>query len=159
MIELFTVTIIVIFLICIMVNAWTMTAKRGRDSKRLVDVAQIQKALDTYVYEKNEFPEENSIGGKWEIGIKDQEFISALKKEKFISFVPIDPTSARDRFYYYYVFPAGAFGCDENKGKFYVLGISDMEASARPHPASPGWKCPTRDWQEDFDWVAGKFEN
>ena len=33
-----------------------------------------------------------------------------------------------------------------------------METSGNPHPNSPGWICPSRNWQDEFDWVTGAFE-
>jgi len=60
--------------------------------------------------------------------------------------------------YRYYRYSAGSSGCDPARGAFFVLGVVDMETSGNPYPGSPGWKCPNRNWQNEFDWVIGGFE-
>jgi hypothetical protein len=77
----------------------------------------------------------------------------------YMSVVPVDPINAGLNTYYYYRYSAGSSGCDPNRGAFYVLGINDMEGGETPHLSSPGWSCPSRNWQVEFDWVTGKFEN
>lgn len=79
-----------------------------------------------------------------------------------MSQIPVDPkggTGTGCYGYNYYVYNAGSYGCDAAKGNFYVLGVRDMETSANPYPTSPGWSCPARDWQAEFDWVTGRFKN
>ena len=72
--------------------------------------------------------------------------------------VPVDPINSGSQYYSYYVYPAGSSGCTAGSGEFYVLGVRNMEVSSNPHALSPGQSCPTRDWQGEFDWVVGKFE-
>ena len=65
---------------------------------------------------------------------------------------------ARMIFFIVYRYGTGPYGFDFARHKFFVLRAMDMETSARPHPASPGWSCPNRNWQSEFDWVIGAFE-
>lgn len=75
--------------------------------------------------------------------------------------VPRDPLDSSSQAncggYDYHLYSAGSYNCDASKGDYFVLGVRDMEASNNPHPSSPGWSCPSRDWQVEFDWVVGGF--
>jgi len=139
---------------------------KGNDTKRLSDMRQIQTALYMYYDDHNgNFPQENSSNGNWEDSTEDGgDFIDFLKDNGYMSMVPVDPINSGTHYYSYYVYPAESYGCDASKGEFYVLGVRDMEGSPRPHRDSPGWSCPggngknPRNWQNEFDWVTGKFE-
>lgn len=72
---------------------------------------------------------------------------------------PVDPTATGDcAGYRYYRYPGGDWGCDASKGAYYVLGISDLEAISGTHPESPGFQCAGRNWQAEFEWVTGEYE-
>ncbi|MFC1612877.1 type II secretion system protein [Patescibacteria group bacterium] len=134
---------------------------KARDARRLADMRQIITALELYYDENINYPQENSSNGSWEHSYEDGgDFIDSLKDDGYMSAVPVDPinTSGSGQYYSYYVYNAGSYGCDSSNGEFYVLGVRDMEGSGRPHPSSPGWSCPTRNWQNEFDWVTGGFE-
>lgn len=61
--------------------------------------------------------------------------------------------------YIYYRYSAGESGCDVSRGAYYVIGVRNMESSSGAYPSSKGWSCPSRNWQGEFEWVTGKFEN
>lgn len=110
-------------------------------------------------------------------------FISSLVIGNIMKKTAIDPSNsgaycfgADDKEYYYYRYGSG-YCSDVCNGKpFYILGAFTMEAlsSHRPtgkHPNSPGWACHAtgwtfgppadpsyRDWNGEFDWVAGSCE-
>jgi prepilin-type N-terminal cleavage/methylation domain-containing protein len=162
LIELLVVISIIGFLASAAVVALNSARMKARDARRLADMAQIQKALDLYYQDNSQYPgnTDNDCSG-WDTGYygSGDIFISPLKIAQLINEVPGDPTSTSQcGGYRYYRYGAGSYGCNPSQGAFYVLGISNMEASASPHAFSPGWSCPSRNWQGEFYWVTGKFE-
>jgi prepilin-type N-terminal cleavage/methylation domain-containing protein len=164
LIELLLVIAIIGLITTLVLASFNDAKKKARDARRLADIKQIRTALDLYYDKYNAYPgnTDNDSGG-WDVGYyqnSDDPFISSLVTAGIMIKVPGDPlyTTANGG-YRYYRYPAGTSGCDATKGAFYVLGIYDMEKSGNPHPTSPGWSCPSRNWQGEFDWVVGKFEN
>lgn len=162
LIELLVVIAIIGLLSSVVLASLSATRKKARDARRLQDVRQIQIALELYYNNNNQYPNntDNDCSG-WDTGYygTGDVFISPLETGQTISKVPGDPTSTSQcGGYRYYRYGPGGYGCDVSRGSFYVLGITDMETSGNPHPASPGWRCSTRNWQTEFDWVTGKFE-
>lgn len=112
----------------------------------------------------------------WETSAREAsgEFISALNSGDFGfgSGVPVDPvnnaiedtiteTRANLTYGYYYVrYGAGSYGCDINRGNFYVLAlaVTGTTGVAR-HPDSPGFSCSGRNWGNEFPWATGGFTN
>ncbi len=161
LIELLVVIAIIGLLATIVLVSLNTARTKARDTKRLADMRQIILALAMYHDDNNgNYPQENSSNGGWEHSYEDSgDFIDALKDNGYMSAVPVDPVNSGSQYYSYYVYGAGGSGCDSSRGEFYVLGIRDMENSGRPHADSFGWNCPSRDWQNEFDWVTGNFEN
>ncbi len=159
LIELLVVIAVIGMLSSIVLVALGPAREKARDARRLHDMKQTVLALQLYWDDHNEnYPQESSSNGSWEHSYEDNgEFIEALYP--YVK-TPVDPvnTSASGQYYSYYVYSAGYQGCDFSRGEFFVLGVRDMESSGRPHPDSPGWSCPGRDWQGEFDWVIGGFE-
>jgi general secretion pathway protein G len=178
LIELLVVIAIIGLLSSMSVYAINVARMKARDARRMADIRQIQTALDFYHDDNSEWPEENSSNGSWEHSFEDGgDFIDFLKDNGYMNEVPVDPfnTSSSGCYYSYYVYGAGSYGCSSSNGQFYVLGMRCMEtanenytalddgSSRTIHSTSPGWHCPedtgaTRDWQDEFDWVTGKFE-
>ncbi len=149
--------------------------KKARDSQRLMAMAQIRQALLAYRTLNGSFPPPNSGGnsactvvcGSWEVSGCGVPFIQTLQRSGDLRVDVNDPSiNGTDPFggtsrcynYNYYRYSAGSYGCDPARGNYYVLGVREMETSANPHPQSPGWRCPNRNWQGEFDWVTGEFE-
>ena len=136
------------------------------DAIRLSDMRMIVGALEQYLIANGRYPTRTADGccDGWDQGPcgSDQTFIRDLETQGFMKKVPTDPVGGSGTGCYgynYYRYSAGYAGCDSSKGYFYVLGVRDMQTSGRPHPDSPGWSCPSRNWQNEFDWVTGAFEN
>lgn len=137
----------------------------GRDAKRKADMKQFVTALQRYIVYNGTYPSISSDGccDGWDQSPcnGNRAIASALKDDGIISDFPSDPGRGSGTGCYgynYYQYGAGSYGCDASRGNFYVIGVRDMETSTRPHPDSPGWNCPGRDWQAEFDWVTGAFE-
>ena len=158
----------------------TLDSARGkaRDARRISDMDQIHTALMLFYETYGWFPGTVSGAGtvasygesascSWDSSGVDQDsdgrpFIEPLEDAGLFSKTPVDPSGDNQcagQSYAYYRYGAGYASCDASRGAFFVLGVRDMETSSRPHPQSPGWSCPGRNWQNEFDWVIGGFEN
>ena len=171
LIELLVVISVIGLLASVILVSLNSARAKARDAKRLTDMRQMVTALGLYYDKYNLYPSLNgelnggNCGG-WDTSQKDEDtdgkqFIESLVDDGFVSKTPSDPLDiaggAGCGGYDYYLYPAGYEGCDSAKGDFFVLGVRNMEGVSVPHPASPGWSCPTRDWQVEFDWVTGGF--
>ena len=165
LIELLVVIAIIGLLASIVLVTINRARVKARDARRLSDMRTILTALELYYDEYGHYPSntDDDCWG-WDTGWNGgpgsgDPFITPLKTSGILPEVPGDPTvTGNCGGYTYHRYPAGCCGCDSSKGAFFVLGVRDMETSGRPHPKSPGWSCPNRDWQSEFDWVTGGFE-
>ena len=165
LIELLVVIAILGLLMSIVLASLNNARKKTRDARRLSDMRQILLALELYYDSNNQYPPitSDSCCDGWDQGPcgTDKTFINTLRTANLMPQVPTDPSGGTGTGCYgynYYRYNAGSYGCDSSKGAYFVLGIRDMETSNRPHPNSLGWSCPSRNWQNEFDWVTGKFE-
>jgi general secretion pathway protein G len=173
LIELLVVISIIGLLSGLILVSTQGTRAQARDSRRLSDMNQIIKGITLYYDKYGAFPPitADDCQADWDVGPcaanPSNLFIGALQTSKIIGSVPFDPAgfpngATADDYNYgysYYVFPAGSEGCEANRGNFFVLGIRDMETGGNPNSKSPGFKCANRDWQDEFEWVTGAFEN
>lgn len=164
LIELLVVVAIIGLLSSIVLVGLKAARGKARDARRIHDMRQIVLALELYWDKYERYP---SISGDsccdgWDQGpCGTDPFIGALVTEGLMSKVPTDPSGGSGTECYgyaYYRYGAGSYGCNSSHGAYFVLGVRDMESSGRPHPESPGWSCPSRNWQDEFDWVTGSFE-
>ena len=131
----------------------------GRDAKRLIDMKEIQNALEFYYDTNGRYPSSDTDGcGGWDVGNQSYPFIRNGLVESMPNPTEDPVATGNCSGYRYYRYGAGSSGCPVSKGAFYVLGVTDMESSARPHSQSIGWSCPSRNWQNEMDWVTGRFE-
>jgi prepilin-type N-terminal cleavage/methylation domain-containing protein len=165
LLELLIVIAIIGLLASVVMVQFPGATKKARDARRLSDVAQILTALRIYHANTGTFPARTADAccDDWDQGPcnGDDTFIAGLITEGAATVVPVDPAGGSGTGCYgynYYVYSAGSYGCDSSKGKFFVLGIRDLETSPRPYPESPGWSCANRNWQNEFDWVTGAYE-
>lgn len=133
--------------------------KKARDAKRIHDMSQVRSALEIYYNNNGAYPTSDTDGcGGWDVGNTSFQFMTN-KLTGIMNPAPNDPiASGNCNGYRYYRYNAGSYGCDPQRGAYYVLGVTDMEITGMPHPSSSGWSCPSRDWQFEMEWVTGKFE-
>ena len=160
LIELLVVIAIIGVLSSIVLASLNNARTKARDTVRLSDMRQIRTALELYYYANNNaFPDSDFAGcGGWDTP-GNGTFITPLVSGGFLSNHIKDPTTNDScGNYRYYRYGAGSYGCDASKGAYYVIGVVDMESRSGVWPTSPGWSCPSRDWQGEFEWVTGSFE-
>lgn len=168
LIELMVVIAIISFLSSIILASMNSARQRARDAKRLGDINQILLALEMYYDLNDRYPgvSGDSCCDGWDQGpCGTDPFIGALETAGLMSHVPVDPlggsgTSCYGYSYHRYncIDSGSGYPCYGCTRPYFVLGVRDMESSGRPHSTSPGWDCPLRDWQSEFDWVTGDFE-
>ncbi|MFA5130577.1 MAG: type II secretion system protein [Patescibacteria group bacterium] len=177
LIELLVVIAIIGLLATMAVASVAATQKKARDTKRIAEIKQIQTALEMYKDLNGKFPDNTDAGdgaGGYDIGCLGgpsggDVFIDPLRTSRILSKTVCDPngTTILDA-YAYYKYPAGSYGCDAARGDFYIFVAEKFESIASPpHPNSPGFACPARDWATAGGfglgptpaYVVGGFEN
>lgn len=159
LIELLVVVSIIGLLSTLTTISLNNAIKRARDAKRIHDMSQVRSALEIYYNNNGAYPTSDNDGcGSWDVGNTTFQFMTN-KLTGIINTAPNDPIATGNcNGYRYYRYGAGSYGCDPLRGAYYVLGVTDMEITDMPHPSSPGWSCPTRNWQTEMEWVTGNFE-
>jgi len=151
LIELIVVVLIMTVLAGVVVPRVLDHQMAARDARRLADLKGLQQAIEQYYLDKGAFPAAD--GTSWNEST-DPDFISALLKEGYLREKPEDPVNDATYQYRYYVYNKGSYGCVGDT-KFYVLGIRNFETAnfAAEHPGY--FKCASRDWSAEFDYVTG----
>lgn len=159
LIELLIVISIIALLSSVILASLSTARRSARDAQRMSELSEMQTALELYYSDHQEYPDGDDAGeGSWDTP-GNGTFIAPLVDGRYLGGHLQDPVinDAAGNLRYYR-FPAGTAGCDASRGAFYVLGVADMETSNGSHPLSPGWSCPSRDFQDEMEYVFGKFE-
>ena len=125
--------LIVLFLSSFFLVFFKNAQAYSRDAKRRADISQIVKALDLYHDKHGYYPKENSDDNQgWEnsitsTGSDNNNFLSILKKEKFIDHIPFDPINNVIYYYRYQRFTKEDTGCKN----FYILQITNFEKKSK----------------------------
>lgn len=159
LIELLVSVAIIALLSSLVLASMNTARKSARDAQRLASLREMQTALELYFHDSDVYPASTNNLGGWDTA-SDGDFLQALVDGDYLQANVQDPlgVSYGDNLRYAH-YAAGDEGCSVERGGFYVLGIADMENSTGPHPSSPGFSCPGRDWQDEMEFVMGKFEN
>ncbi len=167
LIEVLVVITVIGLLASAVLVVFPINTGKTRDAQRLQDMHQIVTALRIYQVSNGVYPfaDDDSCCKDWDQAPcrGDKTFISTLVTSGTANIIPSDPKPKGGEGnncygYGYYYFPAGSYGCDTARGGFFVLGVRDMETVKDVHPESPGFSCPSRNFQDDFEWVTGGFE-
>lgn len=163
LIELLVVIAIIGILSSVVLASLNTARGRANDAARLSAVHSLQTGLELYFLANNAYPyvSGGSCGG-WHSSGSTSTFIDALVAGGFMPAVKESNASYENACgnFAYHRYEAGSYGCDASRGAFYVLGFRTSDtAGGAEHAASPGWSCPTRDWQGEFSWVTGRFES
>ncbi|KKP89077.1 MAG: hypothetical protein UR93_C0003G0014 [Berkelbacteria bacterium GW2011_GWA2_35_9] len=174
------VSVITITLILILAIIYLNQIKaRKRDDARIANIHLIESTLKLYDDKKGYFPDtgdDDCFG--FDLGLsnfdpgEEKSFLKNLGMENLISKIPVDPYPKlqdigkcnnfnQNKNYYsfaYQKFEPGKYGCDKDKGAFYILGITNFETYDESPEKSPGFSCPELDFSKEFSWVTGKFE-
>jgi len=156
LIELLVVISIIGILSSIVLASLNTARAKTRDARRLSDMHQMEIALELYYDKFGVYPSSDNAGtGQWDTP-GNSTFITPLVDNNFLPAHLLDPTT-NDALgnYLYFRYTPPYYGCVK---PFYVLAVRNMETSGNPYPSSPGWSCPTLNWQGLFDWVTGKSE-
>lgn len=166
LIELLVVIAIIGILSSVVLASLNMARGKARDAARLSDMHTLQTALALYMSDNGTYPNSNYSGcGGWESTGSDTagNFVAALTAGKYLPTGLKESITSLDNIcgnYAYYFYSPGDYGCSASRGGYYVIGIRSTDASSgAKYSTSPGWSCPSRDWQGEFSWVTGQFAN
>ncbi len=157
LIELLVVVAIVGMISSVVISSLGAAREKARDVRRLVDIKQIQNALDLYYSDYGRYPSATgeSVCGGWDT-TGDGVFLSSLISGGYLKANIFDPHFNTGCSGYYYYRYGASYGFSS---PFYVLGIRNLERiTSGKHPSNPGWFGVGRDWSSEFEWVTGKLE-
>lgn len=125
-----------------MIDKW----ERIRDSKRSMDVKNVENVLNMYNLHYGELPN-NEYSGEWDETYnsksdKVQILFNSLRKKKFISGI-FDPMNGEKYYYRYHKFNSGEYGC---RGNFAIFQIMSFEGKT---PGIGYGACPERDFAKE----------
>ncbi len=155
LIELVVVVSLLAILSGVLVPRVTTHMQSARDARRLADLKRVRNAIEQYQMDRGEYPpaETNRSYGGWDVSI-DGGFLETLVEEGYLDQTPRDPINDPTYHYRYYVYDAGAYGCD-GRTRFYVLGIRNFESSEFARRNRGFFKCAGRNWGTEFAYVSG----
>ncbi len=166
LIELLVVIAIIGILASVVLASLNTARGKARDAERLSEMHSLQNALALYMSDYGTYPTPNfGPCGGWESSGADTagNFVVALTAGKYLPSGLKDPTASLEGAcgnFAYYFYSAGNYGCDTSRGGYFVIGIRTTDGyGSNPYPTSPGWSCPSRNWQSEFSWVTGSFAN
>lgn len=167
LIELLVVISIMGFLATIVLTSVQKARNNARDTARVAEIIQIQKAIQLFRGANDRFP--NVSGANcpvgWDTGWPNQPngFIDELGS--YFSAVPIDEYASTggctDGYRYIRCTAQASGACDQFNtcGEYYILGVRTLFRGF--HPNSPGFisDCPTPGGVGGFHWWVGEELN
>jgi len=143
--------------------------KISRDQQRIGDIQKIQIALDKFHNKYGHYPDSKADGpcDRWDIGFWQKNgsdgFINQLIEETYLEKALGDPLFYGDchQGYFYHRYPCNnnspVYPCYGSDKPFYILGIKKLETNKYKN-LNTKFKCPNRDWSQEFDYVIGDWE-
>lgn len=158
-VELIIVIAVIGVLASISLIAFTNVQNRARDTQRLADIDKLVKNIEIYLVRNDRLPPRSPSAPSWAYShVYPTDYISGITGDGTeLTTLPVDPRNTSGMHYRYYVYPAGNYGCDVTRGPFYVLQVTDMESTGRPHPKNPGFACSGRNWSTEADYTVGGY--
>jgi prepilin-type N-terminal cleavage/methylation domain-containing protein len=167
LIEILVVIAIIGLLASVIITSITKARYRSRDTKRVSDLKQIQKALEIYISNHGSLPSPSAYGrsnvspgwwdGWWDLSTNSagNGFMNFLVTDGIMSKVPVDPTNSPSGYngalgngyqYFYYVAPKSYIyqggSCVATSSDVYLIGATQLESdSARPPTQIKGSEC------------------
>lgn len=159
LIELMVVIAIIGVLSSVVLSSLNNAKVKARDTKRITEIKQMINALEIYRMTYNQYPDSDFQGcGGWDTP-GNGSFIAPLDSSGLMKNIADPTTNDSCGNYRYYRYGAGSYNCPVSRGAYYVIGIVSFESFPGVHPRSPGWSCTDRNWQNEFSWVTGRFED
>ena len=143
--------------------------KISRDQQRISDIKKIQIALNKFYNDHNHYPDAQSdiLCDRWDVGFWQKHgsdgFINLLVKKNYLKEPIGDPlfygNCNQGYFYhrYYCNNNSPVYPCYGSDKPFYILGIKKLETNKFKNQ-SLGFKCPNRNFTQEFDYVIGDWE-
>jgi len=147
-VELLIVVVVIAVLAAITTVAYNGIQKRARDGQRKQDIAAIQKALEMYYIDNNEYPPgsgSTSINGSWSTTADGSWANLETELKPYLSKLPADPISTPNQplsgttgyNYSYFADQAGTY-CSTTRGQVYILNYHlENETSVQTMDACP----------------------
>ena len=184
LIELLVVVAIIGLLASVVLVNLISARQKGRDTKRIADIKQIQKALEVYINKNGNLPAPSTYGrsnvspgfwdGWWDLSSNTggAVFMNFLVTGGVMAKVPVDPLNTPDgfngspdsagyRYIYYladksYVYQGGS--CVLGSQNVYLLGITRLESDgARPPTKFQGSDCSCL-WKNSPNFFQANFD-
>jgi hypothetical protein len=131
----------------IIVSGFDVIIAKLNDTKRRVDIKEIEKALDFYYDKYGVYPDSFDDWAGWDLSFEyngNKGFLEILKKEGMLNDSILDPINNADNHYRYAKYEAGDYGCEKS---YYILQITNFQVATKKNGKG---SCPNFDFAEDF---------
>lgn len=165
LIELVVVVVVIAVLAAIITPQVVRLIAKGRDSRRIADINEIENALRAYYSDYADHPPntDNDHGG-WDCTC-DGVFIQPLVSGAYLTEIPKDPINSHSGFsppqgyvYNYYRYSAGSYGMPSARGNYAVLGLRKFEVLPKQSFDTTQISGVTRNWGDEFDYYVILFQ-
>lgn len=154
-VELLIVIVVIGILAAITIVAYNGLQARARNSVRVGDIKNIQKALELYKIDNGDYPPTSAspsangcTGGGYSFSwATDGTWMSPLTNANYISRTPIDPANGCTHYYRYLHINSGWWGCSSSG---YMLQVQLPDAGSVPTDAVTAIPSNCTSWPASF---------